>query len=98
MAYIPKVTFRDGTLNTIMEGVQMDGVQKVVFEKLLPNITNAIIKNKKECTLCYAQDDFTIVIPKSSYKGVLQTLETYFLKMENYEVCAKLVELFNKLE
>ena len=97
MSKIPNVKFRDDSLDTILAGVGMDQVKKICFDKFIPNFKLAIDKNKKECVFC-TTDDFQIIIPKSSYKNVLKVLEEYYIKNENYEMCAQLVEMFEKIK
>jgi hypothetical protein len=90
MGYIPTVRFRDNNLNTIFTGLEMDQVKSVVYEKFIPNIEQAIKKNKKDCIFCYVGDDYQVIINKQDYKSVLNILEEYYLSKENYEVCTKI--------
>lgn len=94
---IPRVTFLDDNLNTIVKGLSQDNVQKVIFDKLIPNIKVAIEKNKKECIFCYVQD-WQIIIPKSSFKSTLDTLLKYYLNKEDYDKCGIVRDLLTKIE
>lgn len=97
MSKIPRVKFKDDSLKTIFEGVALEQVKKVCFDKFIPNIELAIEKNKNDCVFC-SSDDFNIVIPKSSYKDVLKTLESYYIGNEDFETCAKIVKMNLKID
>ena len=56
MNKIPKVTFREDTLECIHAGLAMEQVKSVVYDKFLPIITQAVNKNKKECIFCFVDN------------------------------------------
>ena len=97
MNKIPTVTFRDDHINTILSGLSMEQVQKVVFDKLIPNLKLAVEKNKKECVFCYVED-YQIIIPNKSYKQVLNTLEQYYIGKEDFDTCIVLRDLYLKIK
>ena len=97
MSKIPNVKFRDDSLDTILHGVGLEQVKSVCFEKFIPNFKLAIKKNNKEVVFC-TTEGFSVIIPKSSYKNVLKTLEEYYLFKENFEICAQIVDMFNELK
>ena len=90
MGYVPTVKFQNNDLNTILAGLELDQVKSVVYENFIPNIEQAIKKNRKDCVFCYAGDDYQVIINKSDYRSVLNILEEYYLLKEKYEVCAKI--------
>lgn len=92
----PNVTFRTPNLDCIMSGLSMEGVKSVVFDRFIPTIKKAIEKNQKECCLCTVED-FKVVIPKSSYKETLITLEKYYISKENYDNAIILRDLHAKI-
>jgi len=96
MNKIPKVTFREPTLDCIMAGLEMEQVKSVVFDKFIPIITQAVNKNKKECILCTVED-FKVIVPKSSYKSTLRTIESYYASKENFTTAALLRDLQAKI-
>lgn len=93
---IPRINFRDDNPATILAGVNMEQVKSVVFDKFLPNIKNAIDKNRKECIFCHVKN-YNVIIPKSEYKVALSTLEKYYAKKEDFEKCSQIIELSSKL-
>ena len=97
MNKIPNVRFRDDSLDTILHGISLEQVKSVCFDKFIPNFKLAIEKNKKEVTFC-TTEDLNIIIPKTSFKNVLKTLEEYYLSKENFEICAQIVDMFNELK
>ena len=94
---IPNVTFREPTLDCIHAGLAVEQVKSVVFDKFLPNIKIAIEKNKKECIFCTV-GDFSVVIPKSSYKTTLDTVEKYYVSKEDYTKSAIIRDLSAKIK
>lgn len=97
MNKIPNVTFREDTLECIHMGLAMEKVKSVVYDKFLPIITQAVNKNKKECIFCTVED-FKIMIPKSSYKPTLETLEKYYASKEDYKNATLLRDLQAKIK
>ncbi len=98
MTYTPaNIIFKNDDLDTILIGLEMDQVKNVSFQKFLPIITQAINKNKKECIFCFV-DNYQIIIPKSSYKSVLNTLEQHYVKNEDFITCSKIIDLINKIK
>jgi len=94
---IPIVTFKNNTLDNIVKGLAMEQVQQVVYDRFIPTIKQAIDKDKKECVLCFVED-YQIVIPKSSYKQTLNTLEKYYLSKEDFDKCSLLRDLALKIK
>jgi hypothetical protein len=93
MGYIPTVRFRDDNLNTIIAGLEMDQVKSVVYEKFIPNIEQAINKNKKNVIFCYTNNEYQVIINENDYYNTLDIIEKYYVIKENFEVCAKIKKL-----
>jgi hypothetical protein len=98
MGYIPTIKFNNISgngidLETIIAGLKMEQVKSVVFEKFIPNIEQAIKKNKKDCVFCYVNEEYQILINENDYGNVLNIVEEYYISKENYEVCAKIKQL-----
>ena len=92
----PTIIFKNDSLDNIVKGLAIEQVQKVVYDKFMPTIKLAIEKKKKECILCFVQD-YQIIIPESSYKQILNTLEKYYLSKEEFDNCSILRDLALKL-
>jgi len=97
MNKIPRVTFRDNSLDTILVGLNQSQVQEGVFNRIVPIIKEAVEKNRKECVVCIV-DEFQIIVPKSEYKQVINTLEKYYLSKENFDNCVLLRDLATKIK
>ncbi len=94
---IPTVHFKNESLDTIVMGLGMDSVQQVIYDKLLPNLEIAVNKNKKECVFCYVED-YQVIIPKTTYKATLETLEKFYLAKEDYKKCTIIRDLLIKTQ
>lgn len=93
MSYVPTIRFKNNDLNTIINGLGSEQVKSVVFAKFIPNIEQAIKKNKKNVLFCYVGDDYQVIINEINYINTLNILEKYYLEKENYEICAKIKQL-----
>ena len=92
MQKIPRVTFRNDDLETYFMGLEDENVQKVLFEKLVVNISECIKKKRKSCNICYVKD-YVVYVPSSDFINILGVLEGYFLKRESFEQCAEIRDL-----
>lgn len=89
----PKVWFRDNNINTIIKGLEIPQVKQIVFDKSFPILKEAILKNKKSCSICVIGNDFEVIIMQNNYNNVLKSLENYYIEKEDWNKCIELRDL-----
>lgn len=99
MKKTPNIIFTDYSLRGIMDTLFTPKIQKLLFENVFINIKNALKTKKKEVIICdIIQIETSISIPKTHWVSALKSVLEYYVKVEDYSMCAQVNKLIKDIE
>lgn len=95
----PNILLKEYSTRGILDTIFDPKIQHSIFENIVDGIKQSFKSNKKEFIVCsIPQLNIDIVIDKSNYLLALKSSLEYFVRIENYQKCIQIDNLYKELE